>query len=94
MARREARELTVEEFNEWNAATTRMEAVGKAADEEGGPSLSLVPALERNEVWPTDLLPPADPEPHGPSGAETGVTVTVHSTRLLAVHAHSVITPV
>ena len=33
------------------------EAVARAADEEGGPSLSLVPATERDEVWPTDLLP-------------------------------------
>ena len=66
MARREARDLTVEEYDNWSAATDRFEAVGKAADEEGGPSLSLVPATERNEVWPTDLLPPAEPDPAEP----------------------------
>ncbi len=35
-------------------------------DEEGGPRLSLVPAADRQEVWPTDLLPPAGaPSPDG-----------------------------
>jgi len=63
MARREARELTLEEFDTWRAATDKVGAVAKAADEEGGPSLSLVPASERGEVWPTDLLPPAEPDP-------------------------------
>jgi hypothetical protein len=62
MARRTAREWTVEDYNAWSAATDRVAAVGKAADEEGGPSLSLVPAAEREEAWPTDLLPPAAPE--------------------------------
>jgi hypothetical protein len=62
MKRHTAKEWTVEEFDEWAAATDRHEAVAKAADEEGGPSLSLVPITERNEVWPTDLLPPAAPD--------------------------------
>jgi hypothetical protein len=64
MARHTAREWTVEEYEAWSAANGRVEAVGEAADEEGGPSLSLVPSPERGEVWPTDLLPPA---PHEPS---------------------------
>jgi hypothetical protein len=59
MRRHTARELRVEEFDNWSAATDKFQAVGQAADEEGGPSLSLVPATERNEVWPTDLLPPS-----------------------------------
>lgn len=59
MKRHTARDWTVEEFDDWAAAGDRVDAVGQAADEEGGPSLSLVPATERNEVWPTDLLPPA-----------------------------------
>ena len=63
MKRHTARELSVEEFDDWAAATDRFDAVARAADEEGGPSLSLVPATEREEVWPTDLLPPADPVP-------------------------------
>ena len=73
MARRESRDLTVEEFEDWRAASDRVEAVARAADEEGGPSLSLVPSTERNEVWPTDLLPPAPPEPShtGEPGAAT-----------------------
>ncbi|HEY6817663.1 MAG TPA: hypothetical protein VI168_19170 [Croceibacterium sp.] len=66
MARRTARDLTLEEFDNWSAAADKFEAVAKAADEEGGPSLSLVPANERNEVWPTDLLPPAEPDPDAP----------------------------
>lgn len=72
MARRTARDLTVEEFDNWRAAEGRVDAVVDAADEGGGPSLSLVPASERGEVWPTDLLPPAAPEPSGagePGGA-------------------------
>ena len=61
MARPEPREMTLEEFDAWMAANERVDDVGKAADEEGGPSLSLVPATERGDVWPTDLLPPAEP---------------------------------
>ena len=38
---------------------TEVEAVAEAADEEGGPGLSLVPLTERDEACPTDLLPPA-----------------------------------
>lgn len=68
MARRAARDLTLEEYDNWEAATKKFEALAKAADEEGGPSLTLVPVTERNEVWPTDLLPPAPHEPSpGPS---------------------------
>ena len=62
MKRHRAKEWTVEEYNDWSAATDRFEAVAETADEEGGPSLSLVPRTERNEVWPTDLLPPAASE--------------------------------
>jgi hypothetical protein len=69
MKRHTAREMTVEEFDDWCAASDRFEAVAEAADEEGGPSLSLVPATERNEVWPTDLLPPAASEPSQDLGA-------------------------
>lgn len=57
MAKRAPRELTLEEYGDLEAARRKTEAVGKAADEEGGPSLSLVPRTEREEVWPTDLLP-------------------------------------
>lgn len=55
MKRHAARELTVEELDDWSAASDRFEAVGKAADEEGGPSLSLVAPTERGEVRPTAL---------------------------------------
>ena len=68
MKRHTAKECTVEEFDEWAAASGRFDAVGQAADEEGGPSLSLVPTTERDEVWPTDLLAPAAAEP--PQDAE------------------------
>jgi hypothetical protein len=71
MTRHTEREWTVEELDEWNAAVERSDALVEAADEEGGPRLSLVPATERNEVWPTDLLPPAS-EPGGEAGDEAG----------------------
>jgi hypothetical protein len=61
MARYKARDLSLEEFDEWRAATKRFEDVADAADEEGGPSLSLVPATQRQSGWPTDSLPPAEP---------------------------------
>ena len=68
MTRHATREWTVEEFEDWRAASDRFEAIARAADEAGGPSLSLLPATGRSEVWPTDLLPPAAPEPApGPS---------------------------
>jgi hypothetical protein len=63
MKHRTARELTLEEFDAWKAATARFKAVAETADEGGGPSLSLVPAAVRDEVWPTDLLPRAAPDP-------------------------------
>jgi len=66
MARRAKRDLTLEEYDNWEAATKTFQAVAEAADEEGGPSLSLVPKPERDEVWPTDLLPPAEPDPAAP----------------------------
>ena len=46
--------------------------IAKAADEEGGPRLTLLTAPERSEAWPTDLLPPADPGPSADSSAEPG----------------------
>jgi hypothetical protein len=52
-----ARDWTPEEYDAWAAASGREEAVAEAADEEGGPRLSLVPLTEREEAWPTDLLP-------------------------------------
>src|SRR5205085_7221448 len=57
------RDMSLEEFEDWMAATDKFEAVAEAADEEGGPRLSLVPETARGEVWPTDLLPPAVPDP-------------------------------
>jgi len=59
MKRNTASECTVEEFDAWMAASSRHEAVATAADEEGGPRLSLVPHPDRAIPWPTDLLPPA-----------------------------------
>jgi hypothetical protein len=59
MARRVAKEMTVEEFDDWCKAGKKFDAVSEAADEVGGPRLSLVPLPEQNGAWPTDLLPPA-----------------------------------
>jgi hypothetical protein len=62
MGRRVAKEMTVEEFDAWRKAQDKVEAVAQAADEVGGPRLSLVPLPQQNEAWPTDLLAPA-PDP-------------------------------
>ena len=58
--RREKRDMTVEEFEDWCKATDKFEQVAQAADEVGGPRLSLVPVPDQNIAWPTDLLPPSD----------------------------------
>ena len=78
MTRRLARECSIEEFDAWVAASDRMDGIAEAADEEGGPRLSLVRAAEREEVWPTDLLPPAGAEtPRGEAdAAPSGEPVT------------------
>lgn len=59
MGRRVAREMTPEEYDDWVAAGEKFEKVAKAADEGGGPRLSLVPLPEQEIGWPTDLLAPA-----------------------------------
>ena len=59
MARRIAREMTIEEFDAWAAGCDRTDAVAENADEPGGPRLSLVPMPEQHDAWPTDLLAPA-----------------------------------
>ena len=71
MRRHVPKECTVEEFDDWVAATRKFEAVAEAADEEGGPRLSLVPATDRDLAWPTDLLPPAAPDASGPKEEAT-----------------------
>src|SRR5436190_15871376 len=62
MGRRSSREMTVEEFEDWSNARKKLAEVGDAADEVGGPRLSLVALPEQNVAWPTDLLP-ANPPP-------------------------------
>lgn len=59
MKRRHQKEWSNEEFDAWLAAGDQDQAVAAAADEEGGPRLSLVPVADRDAPWPTDLLPPA-----------------------------------
>lgn len=60
------KEWTVEEFEEWSKAADKQEAIAEAADEQGGPRLSLVPSVEQNDAWPTDLLAPAVSEASTP----------------------------
>ncbi len=48
MKRHTAKECTVEEFDDWSAAGDRFDAVGQAADEEGGPSLSILLRCRRS----------------------------------------------
>lgn len=61
MPRRNPREMDVDEFDRFMAAKEKFADLSEAADEGGGPALTLVPAAERGEVFPTDLLPPAGP---------------------------------
>ena len=88
MGRRQAKEMTVEEFDAWCASRRRHKAVAEAADESGGPSLSLVPVPDQDRAWPTDLLPPvggsADGagEPHVPAQAFDGVALPDSRKRL------------
>src|SRR4051794_2137784 len=64
MAKRVAKDMTVDEFDDWCNATKKFDEVADPADEVGGPRLSLVPLPEQGEAWPTDLLP-AYPPPAG-----------------------------
>src|SRR6476646_3217431 len=80
--RREAKDMTVEEFDDWSKASRKFDEVAEAADEVGGPRLSLVPLPEQNAAWPTDLLPPVPPpaclgegdQPRTRSGAEAAIS--------------------
>jgi hypothetical protein len=54
-----AKEWAVEEYDAWSKAKGKFDKVAEAADEGGGPRLSLVPVEEQNSAWPTDLLAPA-----------------------------------
>ena len=65
MARKISKEVTIEEFEDWRSATNKFEDMAEAADEVGGPRLSLVPLPGQNAAWPTDLLAPLDPHPNG-----------------------------
>jgi hypothetical protein len=61
VAGRVPREWTVEEYEAWSASDKKIKQVAEAADEIGGPRLSLVPLPEQDIAWPTDLLPPIPP---------------------------------
>jgi hypothetical protein len=62
VARRVPKEMTVDEFDAWSSARSKVKSIAEAADEVGGPRLSLVPLPEQDIAWPTDLLP-ANPPP-------------------------------
>ncbi len=57
------RDMTVEAFDAWSTARTKYREVRAATDECGGPMLSLVSEPDQEQAWPTDLLPPAAPDP-------------------------------
>jgi hypothetical protein len=59
VAKRVQKDMTVEEFEDWSNARKKFADVTNAADEVGGPRLSLVTLPEQDKGWPTDLLPPA-----------------------------------
>ncbi len=63
MAARAGRDLTVEEFEAWCESSQKYSAIADAADEGGGPALSLVPLPDQNKAWPTDLLAASDTLP-------------------------------
>jgi hypothetical protein len=63
--------MMLEEYDAWSNSQNKHEAVAEAADEAGGPRLSLVPVPEQNMAWPTDLLTPAEPDPHAAPVAAT-----------------------
>ena len=54
MARRAARDMTIEEFDRWCEATRNNDEVLEATAEEGGPRVSLVP---QPKSVPLDFLP-------------------------------------
>lgn len=57
MAQRAHHETSLEDFDAWAKANARVNAVAEAAGENGGPGLSLVPIVDVDVAWPTDLLP-------------------------------------
>jgi len=71
MAKRAGRDMTLEEFDAWCKAGNRIEKAADAADEGGGPRLSLVPMPEQNTAWPTDLLAPTSDAGAAPGGGAT-----------------------
>ena len=58
-SRRRGPDMSLEEFDAWANAQKKFKETAEAADEQGGPRLSLVPVPEQGESWPTDLLPVA-----------------------------------
>ncbi|MEO8454093.1 MAG: hypothetical protein ABI454_02940 [Sphingomicrobium sp.] len=71
MATYVAKDMTVEEYEDWCKVSEKFDEVAEAADEVGGPRLSLVPLPEQNGAWPTDLLPPATDGAGDQGGGDT-----------------------
>ena len=67
MARRAKRDMSLEEFDAWCAARSRVEQVNATASEVGGPQLSLVPLSDAARAGPEpdnlDCPMPFEPEP-------------------------------
>ena len=74
MARYAHREMSVDEYEAWLAASNTFDAVAEAADEAGGPALSLVPVVDQNDAWPTDLLAPDRDQVVTDAGLSSGHT--------------------
>jgi hypothetical protein len=77
--------MDCDDFERWSAARKRVAATLEAADERGGPSLSLVPIVDQDEPWPTDLLPAQVREEDAPPVDATpfdGVELTDSRNRL------------
>jgi hypothetical protein len=54
MARRATRDMTIEDFDRWRAATREVDEVMEVTAEEGGPRVSFVP---QPKSVPLDILP-------------------------------------
>ncbi len=60
MARRkQAQDMTVEEFEQWSKAQGQVDDQSRLTDEQGGPRLVLVPEEDQRPAVLTDLLPAA-----------------------------------
>ena len=69
--RRQSREMTMEEYEQWEKAQREVDEQVRLTGEQGGPRLTVVPPIEQEEACPTDLLPAAGAASDPAIAAET-----------------------